>query len=269
MSAPHATAQSRMDFTGRIVVVTGGGYGIGKEAALSFGRMGANVIVAARSADKIEQTAYELREMGTDPLAVTVDISSEQDVIALTEQAMEKYGRIDVLVNNSAISGPTAEVADINADEWRETMDINLTGTFLCSKHIGGVMRDQKSGHIVTLTSTSGRGGYAMRSAYCATRWGVIGLTKTMAMELGPHGVYANIVMPGPVEGPRVQRVFEARAKATGRSVKEVEREFTKDAPLGRSVTQQEVCDAILFLACDLSSGMQGQIVQVDGGRRI
>lgn len=263
------TARDRMTFAGRVVLVTGGGYGIGREAALAFGALGANVIVAARSADKIDRTAAELRDMGTDPLAVRADISAEDDVRAMTRAALEKYGHIDVLVNNSAIAGPVAQVPDIDADAWRETMDINLTGTFLCSKHVGGAMRERGSGRIVTLTSTSGRGGYAMRAAYCATRWGVIGLTKTLAMELGPHGVQANIVMPGPVEGPRVQQVFQARADATGRRVEDVEAEFTKDTPLGRIVTQQEVCDAILFLASDMSSGMQGQIVQVDGGRRI
>jgi NAD(P)-dependent dehydrogenase (short-subunit alcohol dehydrogenase family) len=136
--------------SGKTVIVTGGGYGIGKQIALAFGRLGANVIVAARSLD-------------TDPLSLRIDISSESDVRSMVDQIVEKYQSIDVLVNNSAISGPTAMVPDIELDEWRETVDINLNGTFFCCKYVSRVMREAKSGNIVTLSSVAGRTAYPLR----------------------------------------------------------------------------------------------------------
>ena len=255
--------------SGKTVIVTGGGYGIGKQIALAFGRLGANVIVAARSLEKLENVADELRAMDTDPLSLRIDISSESDVRSMVDQIVEKYQSIDVLVNNSAISGPTAMVPDIESDEWHETVDINLNGTFFCCKYVSRVMREAKSGNIVTLSSVAGRTAYPLRAAYCVTRWGVIGLSHTLAAELGPHGIRVNAVVPGPIEGERSENVFRTRAKVEDMSVEEVKRFFTKDISIGRMATEHEVANSVVFLASDSSSGIHGQIIQVDGGFRI
>lgn len=255
--------------SGKTVIVTGGGYGIGKQIALTLGRSGANVVVAARSQTKLEEVETELRAMNTDPLALTVDISSDDAVRDMVDQVVEKYQSIDVLVNNSAIAGPTAMVPDIETDEWQEAININLNGTFYCCKHVSGVMREMKSGNIITLSSVAGRTAYPLRAAYCVTRWGVIGLSHTLAAELGPHGIRVNAVVPGPIEGERSDKVFRTRAKVENMSIDEVKRFFTKDIPIGRMPTEQEVAASVIFLASDCSSGIHGQIIQVDGGFRI
>lgn len=268
MNSEHNELNDR-SISGKTVIVTGGGYGIGKQIALTFGRLGANVAIAARSQNKLEEVEDELRAMNTDPLALKVDISSESAVQDMVDQVVEKYQSIDVLVNNSAIAGPTAMVPDIETDEWHEAININLTGTFYCCKHVSSAMREAKSGNIITLSSVAGRTGYPLRSAYCVTRWGVIGLSHTLAAELGPHGIRVNAVVPGPIEGERSDNVFRTRAKFENMSVDEVKRFFTKDIAIGRLPTEQEVANSVVFLASDLSTGIHGQIIQVDGGFRI
>lgn len=255
--------------SGKTVIVTGGGYGIGKQIALAFGRLGANVVIAARSQKKLEEVEADLRAMNTNPLALTVDISSESAVKEMIDEVVGKYQSLDVLVNNAAIAGPTAMVPDAESEDWLEAVDINLVGTFYCCKYASKVMRDAKSGNIVTLSSVAGRTAYPLRSAYCVTRWGVIGLSHTLAAELGPHGIRVNAVVPGPIEGERSENVFRLRAEAENKSVDEVRDFFTKDIPIGRMPTEQEVANSVVFLASDRSKGIHGQIIQVDGGFRI
>jgi NAD(P)-dependent dehydrogenase (short-subunit alcohol dehydrogenase family) len=256
-------------FSEKTVIVTGGGYGIGKQIALSFGRLGANVVVAARSESKLEQVAEQLRGMKTDPLALAVDIGTEKAVRAMVDTVMDRYSGIDVLINNAAIAGPTAMIPDIESDDWRQAVDINLSGTFYCCKYVSRVMREAKSGNIITLSSVAGRTGYPLRAPYAVTRWGVIGLSHTLAAELGPHGVRVNTVVPGPIEGDRSNRVFEARAEAENVSVEEIKKFFTKDIPIGRMPTEQEVANCVTYLASDASVGIHGQTIQVDGGFRM
>ena len=256
-------------FDGRTVIVTGGGYGIGKQIAIVFGRLGANIVVAARSVDKIEAVAAELRTMGTDPLPVRTDIGVEASVREMVNSVMDKYGRIDVLVNNAAVTGPSARIPDIDCDDWKETIAINLTGTFFCCKYVSQIMIRAKRGNIITLSSTAGRSCYPMRASYAVTRWGVIGLSHTLAAELGPLGIRVNAVVPGPIEGQRSKGVFEAMARAEDKSFEDVKQFYTKDIPIGRMPTEQEVANAVIYLASDLSVGIHGQTLQVDGGRRM
>lgn len=262
-------ASDRPEFDRRTVIVTGGGYGIGAEIARAFGRLGANVVLAARSTAKIEAVAKELEAMNTRPLPVTTDIGSEHSVKALLERVVAEYGGVDILVNNAAIAGPTAAIPDVEGEDWREAININLSGTFYCCKYAGQIMRTAGAGNIITLSSVGGITAYPLRSPYAVTRWGVIGLSHTLAAELGPYGIRANVVVPGPIEGDRSTRVFHARAAAEGIGVEEMKHRFTKDIPIGRMPTEQEVANCVLFLASDRSSGVHGQILQVDGGFRI
>jgi NAD(P)-dependent dehydrogenase (short-subunit alcohol dehydrogenase family) len=207
--------------------------------------------------------------MDTDPLAVQTDISSEESVKAMVDRVVDKYGRIEVLVNNAAVSGPTAIIPDIDSEDWRETIAINLHGTFYCCKYASQIMMRKRQGNIITLSSTGGRTGYPMRAPYSVTRWGVIGLSHTLAAELGALGIRVNAVVPGPVEGGRSTRVFETRAKAEGVPFEEVKKRYTQDIPIGRMPNEQEVANAVIYLASDLSMGIHGQTIQVDGGRRM
>ena len=263
------TSLESQPFTGKTVIVTGGGYGIGKQIALSFGRLGANVVVAARSGDKLEAVADELRGMNTNPLALTVDIGVDRAVSDMVEAVVDQYGGIDVLVNNAAIAGPTAMIPDIDTDDWRAAVDINLTGTFYCCKYVSKVMREVKSGNIITISSVAGRTAYPLRAPYAVTRWGVIGLSHTLAAELGPLGIRVNTVVPGPIEGERSNRVFAVRAEAEGKDMEEIKQFFTRDIPIGRMPSEQEVANCVVYLASDRSTGIHGQTIQVDGGFRM
>jgi NAD(P)-dependent dehydrogenase (short-subunit alcohol dehydrogenase family) len=184
-------------------------------------------------------------------------------------EAVARTGRLDVLVNNSGIAGPTRLARDITAEEWRETLDTNLTGAFLFAKHAGAVMIEKRRGAIVNIGSVAGRIGYPLRTPYAASKWGMLGLSHSLAAELGPHGIRVNAVLPGTTEGERMQRVIAARAAAEGKTLEEAERWFTKDLPLQRMVTGDEVAAAVTFLASDAAAGITGQTVNVDAGYRM
>jgi NAD(P)-dependent dehydrogenase (short-subunit alcohol dehydrogenase family) len=258
-----------MGFKGQTVIVTGAGYGIGRAIALGFGRQGANVVLAARSRDKLEAVATDLTALGTTPLTVVTDVSSEPDVAAMARAAVSRYGGIDVLVNNAGIAGPTKLARDIAPAEWEETLAINLSGAFYCATHVSGVMIERKRGSIVNIASVAGRIGYALRTPYAASKWGMIGLSHSLAAELGPYGIRVNAVVPGPIRGERIDQVIAARAQTEGKSFEEASQWFVKDIPLRRMPTAEEVAEAVLFLASDAASAITGQAVNVCGGFRM
>jgi len=256
-------------FEGRTVIVTGGGYGIGRAIALAFGREGGNVMLAARSGAKLEAVANELRALGTRPGVWTLSVSDENAVASMVREAHERTGRIDVLVNNAGIAGPAGLARDLDPAGWRETIDTNLTGAFLCAKYASRVMIEQARGAIVNIASVAGRIGYALRTPYAASKWGMIGLSHSLAAELGKFGVRSNVVLPGATEGERIERVITDRAKAEGKSLDEVRAWYVKDLPIPRMVTGDEVAAAVTFLASDEAAGITGQALNVDSGYRM
>ncbi|MBI2525701.1 MAG: SDR family oxidoreductase [Candidatus Rokubacteria bacterium] len=258
-----------MGFKGQTIIVTGAGYGIGRAIALRFGHEGANVVLAARSRDKLEAAAAELTALGTNPLVVVTDVSSEPDAAAMVRAAVARYGGIDVLVNNAGIAGPTKLARDIAPGEWEETLAINLSGAFYCAKHASAVMIERGEGSIVNIASVAGRIGYPLRTPYAASKWGMIGLSHSLAAELGPHGIRVNVVVPGPIHGERIDQVIAARAKAEGKSFDEARQWFVKDIPLRRMPTGDEVAEAVLFLASGAASAITGQAINVCGGFRM
>ncbi len=258
-----------MRFQDRVVLVTGGGFGIGRAIALGFGREGAHCVLASRNRERLEAVASELRSFGTRPTVAVLSVADEAAVANMVIAAESTYGRIDVLVNNAGITGPTALARDIDAAAWREMVDVNLNGAFYCAKHVARGMIERKSGAVVNIASIAGRIGYALRTPYAATKWGLIGLSHSLAAELGPHGVRVNAVLPGPVEGDRVRQVIADRAAATGVTPAEAEKFFTANLPLGRFVTAAEVADAVTFLASDDAAAITGQALNVDAGYRM
>jgi NAD(P)-dependent dehydrogenase (short-subunit alcohol dehydrogenase family) len=253
----------------RIAIVTGGGQGIGRAIALAFGREGAHVVLAARSKDAMEAVASELRAMGTRPAVHVTDVSSERDVSAMVAKTLAAYGQVDVLVNNAGIAGPTRLARDITGEEWTETIDINLTGAFTCAKHVSAAMMLRRSGAIVNIASIAARIGYALRTPYSASKWGMLGLSHSLAAELGPYGIRVNAVLPGATAGERIERVIAARAAAEGITSEQAREWYVKDIPLRRMVTEAEVAEAVLFLASDAAAGISGQAINVDGGTRM
>jgi len=253
-------------FQEQTIVVTGGGYGIGKAIALAFGREGGNVVLAARSKDKLHAVASQLEAMGTRPMVFPTDVSREEEVREMVVGTLARYEKIDVLVNNSGIAGPTAIARDVPAEDWNETIAINLSGAFYCAKHVSAAMIARGSGNIVNISSIAGRIGYALRTPYAASKWGMIGLSHSLAAELGPFGIRVNAVLPGSTQGDRLDRVMAARAAKEGKAFEEVRNWYVKDIPMQRMVSEEEVAETVLFLASDAASGMTGQAVSVCGG---
>jgi len=258
-----------MRFKDQTVIVTGGGHGIGRAIALAFGREGANVVIGARGRERMEEVAAELRAMGTRPMLCVTDVSREAEAREMVGAARAEYGAIDVLVNNAGIAGPTGLARDIPVDGWSETIGVNLSGAFYCSRHASATMIERRRGAIVNIASVAGRIGYALRTPYAASKWGMIGLSHSLAAELGPYGIRVNAVLPGSTEGERMNRVIAARASAEGKPLDEVREWYVKDIPMKRMVTEAEVAEAVTFLASDAASGMTGQAVSVCGGFRM
>jgi NAD(P)-dependent dehydrogenase (short-subunit alcohol dehydrogenase family) len=258
------TADRRL--SGQVAIVTGGGKGIGRAIALAFGREGADIALAARSKDRMDAVAAELVAMGRAPSVHVTDVSSEREVREMVGAVRRHHGKIDVLVNNAGIAGPTALAGDVRSEDWNETIGINLSGAFFCAKHVSSAMIERRSGCIVNISSIAGRIGYALRTPYAASKWGMIGLSHSLAAELGPYGIRVNAVLPGSTAGERLDRVIAARAAAEGKSIDEVRKWYVKDTPLERMVTEDEVAETVVFLASDAASGVTGQAMSVCGG---
>jgi NAD(P)-dependent dehydrogenase (short-subunit alcohol dehydrogenase family) len=258
-----------MKFKGQTVVVTGGGYGIGRQVARAFAAEGANVVLAARSKDKLETVAGELGALGVRPLVFPLDVRVEAEVERMMKSTLETYGRLDVLINNSGIGGPTALARDVSAAEWQETIDVNLTGAFFCAKHASRGMIEVRRGNIVNIASIAGRIGFPLRTPYAASKWGMIGLSHSLAAELGPYGIRVNAVLPGGVEGDRFSAVLANRAKALGITAEEALQKVVGDTPLRRTIAEEEVAQTVVFLASDGASGITGQALNVCGGLRM
>lgn len=252
---------SKLD--GKLAVITGGGSGIGEATAHVFAQAGATVVVAGRRLEPLEGVA---KAVGGH--AIACDVSDQADVQKLFAKAKEITGSVDVLLNNAGGPGPIAPVAEVDMADWVTCMNINLVGAMYCLQEAAKIMSAQGSGSIINMSSLMGIQGYPMRSAYVASKFALIGITETMARELGPVGVRVNALMPGAVSGENMDRILTRRAEAEGRSVAEIEREnYTDVAALKRWVGPEEVGRAALYYACDLSSAITGDKMKVDCGR--
>jgi NAD(P)-dependent dehydrogenase (short-subunit alcohol dehydrogenase family) len=248
---------------GKLAIVTGGGSGIGEATAKVFAEAGATVVVTGRRSEPLEQVAKEIGGH-----AMVCDVSDQAQVRTLFAQALKITGQIDILLNNAGAAGPIAPVAEVDMEAWIQCMNINLVGAMFCLQEAARIMGAQKSGSIINMSSLMGIQGYPMRSAYVASKFALIGITETMARELGPLNVRVNALMPGAVSGENMDRILARRAEVEGRSTEEIEREnYTDIAALKRWVSPEEVGRAALYYASDLSSAITGDKMKVDCGR--
>src|SRR5689334_14177632 len=251
--------------SGKRVLVTAGGDGIGLEIARGFAACGAQVLVCDIRAESLERLAKTLPEVHS----CIADVSQETDVAALFDTVDRKLGGLDVLVNNAGIAGPTGPVETLSLADWERTLAVNITGQFLCVRQAVPRLRQSsiegRDSSIINLASVAGHLGMPGRAPYCASKWAVIGLTKTLAIELGGDGIRVNAILPGAVDGPRIQAVIAAKAKAKGQSIEEMIRIYTSQAALGRMVSARDVANMVLFAASDLARNVTGQELVVDG----
>jgi NAD(P)-dependent dehydrogenase (short-subunit alcohol dehydrogenase family) len=241
--------------------VTAGAAGIGAAVAGRFLSQGARVHVC-----DVDEAALD--DMSTQVPGLRgsrVDVSDADDVDSWLDDVLGDWGGIDVLVNNAGIAGPTADIEDITVDQWRSCLAVGLDSQFLTCRRVAPVMKEQRFGAIVNVSSTAGLFGYGRRTPYAAAKWAVIGLTKSLAIELGPYGVRVNAVCPGSVSGDRMRRVVMDQAAASGRSPDEIEAEYVQAQSIGRFVEPTEIADMCVFLASPESRMVSGQAISVDG----
>ena len=257
-----------MRLEGRKAIVTGAAKGMGAAITTTLAREGADVVLAARDTTPLEKVAEEVRALGRDAFVVGCDVTSDAEVRAMVARALDVFGgRIDILVNVAGVTGPIeTPVQDIDVADFDYVVATNERGTFLPIKYVAPTMIAQNGGKIVNIGGTSGLRGYAMRTAYSASKWAVRGITRTVALELGKHNINVNAVCPGIVDGPRMQKLCEEKARLRGWSTDRVHEEYVQEMALKRVTTAQDVADAVLFMASEDSRQITGQHIAVDGG---
>jgi NAD(P)-dependent dehydrogenase (short-subunit alcohol dehydrogenase family) len=247
-------------------IVTGGGRGIGKTIALALASEGADVLVSGRQSDVLEATVAEIENLGRRGVFTVTDVAQDIEVLEMVRTGIEKLGRIDILINNAGIVGPTAPVSNISRAEWDEVMAVNLTGAFLCARAVIPHMIERRSGRIINISSIAGKLGYALRSPYAASKWAMLGLSRTLALELGPHNIQVNAICPGPTAGDRMTRVIAGRANELGRSVEDVEREYVQGTALKRMVDADHVAATVVFFCSAEGASITGEAINVSAG---
>jgi len=255
----------------RIAVVTGAAQGLGEAIAHRLAREGAHVGVADINFEGVQKVAADI-EATTDRRAIPIkaDVTDETQVERMVARMVEEFGRLDIMVANAGII-QAYDIVDFPADVWRKIIEVNLTGYFLCAKHAARVMREQRSGVIIQINSKSGKKGSFRNSAYAASKFGGIGLTQSIALDLAPYGVRVNAVCPGNLlDSPLwVNSLYEMYARRLGMTPEEVRKHYLAQVPLGRGCTYEDVCNVVVFLASDQSSYMTGQAINVTGGQEM
>ncbi len=243
------------------VVVTAGASGIGRAIVDMLSSHGARIHVC----DVADAALDEFRKAHPGHGASKADVASEADVARLFDDVRRTLGGLDALVNNAGIAGPTGAVEDISPADWRRCLEVDLTGQFLCARQAVPLIKAAGGGAIIGMSSAAGRHGYAYRTPYAAAKFGVIGLTQSLAKELGPHNIRVNAILPGIVDGPRMDKVVRDRAAQLGIGVEEMERRYLQGVSLRRRVSPRDVAAMVLYLLSPMGENISGQSLGVDG----
>ena len=254
------------DFAGKSAVVTGGGQGIGAAIAKGLAARGAHVFLSGRHAETLDGVCDEIRAAGGEADRRVGDVTDLAHLNELMALAAGSHGVIDILINNAGIAGPSAPLIDITRQEWEETIAVNLTGVFLACKAALPYLERAEHGKIVTIGSVTGKRPLPNRTPYAAAKLGVVGLARTLAHEVAPHGISVNVVSPGAVEGDRLERVVASMSKARDVPPETVRAELVEAAAFKRPVTEADVVETTLFLCSSAANNLTGQDINVSAG---
>lgn len=243
------------------VLITAGASGIGRAIAQAFVAKGARVFVCDIDEPALRAMADVLPGVHT----AVCDVSSRMAIEQMVPDAAERMGGIDVLVNNAGIPGPTAPVENFDPDAWERVMQINLTGTFNVTRVAIPYLKQSGAGVIINMSSVAGRFGYPNRSAYSTSKWGLIGFTKSLSIELGGDGIRVNALLPGATDGPRFQQVLQGRAAISGKTLEQVSADAMSSQSLKFLVDPNHIADLAVFLASDSGRSISGQALSIDG----
>lgn len=247
---------------GKCVVVTGGGDGIGRAIAELFAARGAHVHLCDIDAERVAQMDRPEQRLR----ATQTDVSIEAEVDDFFQQVLHGFGgRLDVLINNAGIAGPTGAIESMALQGWKDTFEVNVHSAFQCLRHAVPVMKRARAGSILNISSTAGLLGYPYRTPYAAAKWALIGLTKSLAMELGPLGIRVNAICPGSITGARMDGVIAREAQALGIEESKVREGYTRQVSMRTFIDAGEIAETALFLCSDMAAKISGQALSVDG----
>ncbi len=249
----------------KVAVVTGGGRGIGRAIALAFAQDGADVVVTARTASEIDSVAAEIQQLGRKGVALSVDLSQREEIQSCVNRIAAEFPAVDILVNNAGIGGAQDPnpVAQYNDDFWDLSLFVNLTAPYLLMKAFLPKMIAQNWGRVINIASTAAKRGSFNRSAYSVSKHGLIGLTRSAALEVVTNGVTVNAICPGPIRTTMLTRLLQYRADLQGISLEEVEQSVN---PMKRLLEPEEVAEMAVYLASERAGGVTGQALNIDGG---
>lgn len=248
-----------------IAVVTGASKGIGRAIALRLAKEGAHIVIVDVDTEEGEKVAQIIKEMGRQHLVVKCDVRDVKEVEQMVEKTVDKFGRIDILVNNAGVSS-MAPAVELKEEDWDFNMDINAKGQFLCSRAVAKQMIKQRSGKIINNASLAAKRGARFLAHYSASKFAVLGLTYTLALELAPYNITVNAVCPGIVETDMIRREWKWEGEIRGISPEEVRDEYLAEIPLGRLCQPEDVAGVVAFLASKDADYLTGQAINVNGG---
>lgn len=254
-----------MRFEDKVTIVTGGNSGIGRAISLRFAQEGASMVVVARNKERVMGVVEEIEATGGEALPIVADVTAEDQVERMVYETLDRFKRVDILINNAGIPGPTAVVVDLQKEDWESTLSVNLTGAMLCSREVLKVMIPRRRGTIINISSVAGKVGMPMRAAYCASKFGLLGLTQSMAMEVGIHNIRVNAICPGSVPGARMEKVWKETASSRGATYAEVVEEEIAASPLRSLVNLDQIAAMTIFMASD-DYNETGQAVNFSAG---
>lgn len=255
-----------MEFKDKVVVITGGSKGIGKAFALDFAKQGAKVAISARGKDELDATAKEIEAVGGQALAIVCDVSDKNQIDKMADEVHEKFGVVDVLVNNAGIA-PSNKFLNHPDEMWQQVLDINLTGPYLVSKAFLPKMVERgEGGRVINMASIASKVPQAYTIAYVTSKHGLLGFTRTLALEMNKYGITVNAICPGYVDTPMVDKGMDLIKEKTGTPVEMSRAYIEKQNPQGRMIEAEEVAALGLMLAGEAAKGITGQAINIDGG---